>query len=79
MKQNDQVLVHLLVHEKITSLEAIEEYGILRLGARIWELKKSGWPIKTLLRCGYSRNGEKMVYAEYRMENVEKARSAWRL
>lgn len=79
MTQNEQVLRHLMTAGKITSLESIEKYGILRLGARIWELKKSGWPIKTLLRCGYSRNGEKMVYAEYRMENVEKARSAWRL
>lgn len=39
MTQNEQVLRHLLENKKITSLEAIELYGIMRLGARIYDLK----------------------------------------
>ena len=42
MTQNEQVLKHLMVYGKITSLEAIEKYGILRRGARVWDLKKQG-------------------------------------
>ena len=61
MTQNEQVLKHLLTYEKITSLEAIELYGIMRLGARIYDLKKQGYPIKTYLRVGKSRNGESTV------------------
>nr|DAN97914.1 MAG TPA: helix-turn-helix domain protein [Caudoviricetes sp.] len=76
--QNEQVLKHLLTYEKITSLEAIELYGIMRLGARIYDLKKQGYPIKTYLRVGKSRNGESMVFAEYRLERVEEARRRWR-
>lgn len=78
MTQNEQVLKHLLTYEKITSLEAIELYGIMRLGARIYDLKKQGYSIKTYLRVGKSRNGESMVFAEYRLERVEEARRRWR-
>lgn len=78
MTQNEQVLRHLLDNKKITSLEAVELYGIMRLGARIYDLKKQGYPIKTCLRVGKSRNGESMVYAEYRLERVEEARRRWR-
>lgn len=77
MTQNEQVLRHLMTAGKITSLEAIEKYGILRLGARIWDLKKRGYLIRTFLRCGKARNGEGMVYAEYRLERLDDARRLW--
>lgn len=78
MTQNEEVLRHLMKERGITSREAMEKYGIMRLGARIYELKKQGYPIKTYLRIGKSRNGESMVYAEYRMERREEARRLWR-
>lgn len=78
MTQNEAVLRHLLDNGGITSLEAMERYGIMRLGARIYDLKKQGYPIKTYLRVGKSRNGESMVFAEYRMERREEARRLWR-
>lgn len=78
MTQNEAVLRHLLDNGNITSLEAMNKYGIMRLGARVYDLKKQGYPIKTYLRVGKSRNGESMVYAEYRMERVEEARRLWR-
>ena len=78
MTQNEAVLRHLLDNGGITSLEEMERYGIMRLGARIYDLKKQGYPIKTYLRVGKSQNGESMVYAEYRMERREEARRLWR-
>lgn len=78
MAQNEVVLRLLLDNRSITSLEAMNKYGIMRLGARVYDLKKQGYPIKTFLRIGKSRNGESMVYAEYRMERVEEARRRWR-
>ena len=78
MTQNEAVLRHLLDNGNITSLEAMNKYGIMRLGARVYDLKKQGYPIKTYLRVGKSRNGESMVYAEYRMERVEEARRRWK-
>lgn len=35
MTQNEQVLKHLLDNKKITSLEAVELYGIMRLVERL--------------------------------------------
>ena len=78
MTQNEVELRLLLDNRSITSLEAMNKYGIMRLGARVYDLKKQGYPIKTFLRIGKSRNGESMVYAEYRMERVEEARRRWR-
>ena len=78
MTQNEVVLRLLLDNRSITSLEAMNKYGIMRLGARVYDLKKQGYPIKTYLRVGKSRNGESMVFAEYRLERVEEARRLWR-
>ncbi|MEI9428710.1 helix-turn-helix domain-containing protein [Mesorhizobium sp. Cs1299R1N3] len=45
--QNDLVLEHLEVLGTITPLEALKEYGCLRLGARIHDLKAKGHMIGT--------------------------------
>ena len=44
MTQTDRVLRHLQDYGSITPHEALAEYGIMRLGARIWDLKKQGHP-----------------------------------
>jgi len=46
-KQTRQVFEHLKQHKSITPLEALSLYGCFRLGARIWELRKAGVPVKT--------------------------------
>ena len=42
MTQTEKVLRHMKRFGSITPLEAMEEYGIMRLGARIWDLKREG-------------------------------------
>lgn len=44
-KQTDQVLDYLHKHGSIDPLRAFNELGILRLGARIWDIKAAGIPI----------------------------------
>jgi len=39
-KQTDLILVYMLQGNKITSLEALKKFGCLRLGGRIYDLKK---------------------------------------
>lgn len=55
MTQTERIIKHLKEHGSITPLEAIKEYGITRLGARIWwdmtlklkrKLQKIGLEIK---------------------------------
>ena len=47
MSQTEAILSHLQAGKPITPLEALDEYGCFRLGARIHELKKDGYPIKS--------------------------------
>ena len=53
MTQTDRVLRHLQDYGSISPHEALAEYGIMRLGARIWDLKtgpKSA-PVSNQLAC----------------------------
>lgn len=45
--QNQQVLAHLKQGKTLTPIEALREYGMFRLAARVYELKEDGWPVKT--------------------------------
>ena len=58
--QENQILNHLKKHKFITSWEAIQEYRITRLSARIYELREKGFNIITK---NVTENGK--TYAEY--------------
>lgn len=45
--------------------EAVTEYGCYRLGARIWDLKAQGVPIKSETVTGKNRYGERTCFARY--------------
>jgi len=47
MSQRDDILTHLRSGRSLTQLEALELFGCLRLGARIWELKDKGYNIES--------------------------------
>lgn len=68
MTQTGKVLRHLEQTGSITPLEALEKYGCMRLGARIWDLKRMGYPIKREIVTGKNRCGETVKYARYSME-----------
>lgn len=55
-----QILAHLESGKTITPLEALQEYGCFRLGARIFDLKSEGHPIE---RDFVEVNGKR--FAEY--------------
>lgn len=44
--QNEQVIRHLKTGKSLTPIEALREYGIFRLAARVHDLKLDGWPIR---------------------------------
>ena len=66
MTQTEQVLRHLQDYGSITPVEAMAEYGIMRLGARIWDLKHDGHNIVTERETSVNRYGERTAYARYR-------------
>jgi hypothetical protein len=45
--QREQIRAHLESYGSITPLEALDRFGCFRLGARVFELRRSGMPIST--------------------------------
>lgn len=69
MKQTqcDRILRHLRDFGSINPLEAIKEYGIMRLASRITDLKRQGYCFSVKMVKGKNRYGEPTHYAVYRL------------
>lgn len=65
MSQCEIILQHLRMNpEGITPLDALNYYNIMRLGARVWDLKAEGHDIKT--ETVRKKRGKKNIqYARY--------------
>ena len=68
MTQCEKVLRHLREHGTITAAEAVYEYGIFRLAARVSDLKRDGHRINRRMVSAKNRYGETVNFAEYRLE-----------
>ena len=66
MTQKERVLKYLRDFGSITPLQALRDLGIMRLGARMWELVRDGWPMETDTECAQNRYGQETRYALYR-------------
>lgn len=71
MTQNERIIKYLRDFGTITTLEAVLDLGILRLGARISELRKQGWKIKDKFETTNNRYNEKVSYKKYWLEEEE--------
>lgn len=58
--QKKRILRYLLNGNSLTPLDALNLFGCFRLGARIWELRNEGYPVKMRL---VEHNGKR--FAEY--------------
>lgn len=67
--QCEQVLNHMKYYGGITSLDAVNHYGITRLSARIADLKDAGVTIYDEWVTVYNRYGRKCRVKEYRVVN----------
>ena len=74
MTQCERILRHLQDYGSITQAEAVTEYGCYRLGARIWDLKARGVPIKSETVTGKNRYGKRTCFARYSLEHSNEAR-----
>lgn len=68
MKQTDRVLQYMRYFGSITPLQALGDLGVMRLGARIWDLRREGHHITRRMVSGKNRYGEATSYAEYRLK-----------
>lgn len=65
--QCDRILRHLNIYGTITSLEAMQEYGIMRLASRINDLKRKGYNIIGETATGKNRFEERISYKVYKL------------
>ena len=57
--QNQRILDYIDEFGSITQLEALKEFGCMRLASRISELRRAGVPIKRTMEASKNRYGEK--------------------
>ena len=69
MKQSERVLKYMQDFETITQLQALSDLGVMRLGARIYDLKRDGHMISRRMVTRKNRYGEAVSFAEYRLED----------
>lgn len=50
---------------KLTSLDAYQRWGVQRLGARVWDLRRQGYKIKAEIVAVSNRFGDKCRVAQY--------------
>lgn len=65
--QCDRILRHMKDYGSISSLEAITEYGILRLASRINDLKRKGYKISSETKKSKNRYNETTHFSVYRL------------
>ena len=68
MNQTEMILDYIQKNGSITPLEALQELGCFRLGARVWEIRSSGIPVEMEM---VEENGKR--YAKY---YIKKSRPA---
>ena len=56
----------------ITPLDALREFGCMRLGARICELRSIGLRIETEREHAVNRYGRKVSFARYRLAEEDR-------
>lgn len=65
--QCDRILRHMRDYGSISSLEAITEYGILRLASRINDLKRKGYKISSETKKSKNRYDETTHFSVYKL------------
>ena len=70
MTQTEQILEHIQERGSITPLEALKEYGIMRLASRVCDLKRQGYEIERTIETANNRYGEPVWYARYSLREA---------
>lgn len=69
--QREQTVLHLRQHKGITSYEAYSLYGITRISAIIFNLRKKGMNIESVWQQGKNRYGKDVRYVRYELRGEE--------
>ena len=67
MTQTEQILNYLKKGNKITPLEALNQFGCFRLASRIWDIRNSGHNIQAMRITKGDKN-----FCQYKLVNIGK-------
>ena len=65
MTQCERILQYIEENGSITQLQALREFGCMRLASRMSDIKKMGYPVKMEMEKSKNRYGEPVHYARY--------------
>ena len=65
LTQKQRIIRHLKDKGSITALEAMKEYGIMRLTSRVCELKDQGYNIRSEFVRSKNRYNESVSFSKY--------------
>lgn len=68
--QREKILQYIEENGSITPLDALREFGCMRLASRVSELKRDGFPISVKMETSKNRNGETVRYARYTLKGA---------
>lgn len=66
--QCERIIDYINDFGSITSMEAMQDLGCMRLASRVCELKKRGYKIISKTEIGKNRYGEPITYSRYFLE-----------
>lgn len=69
MTQQEMILYHIEQYGSISPLEAMKQYGIMRLASRIHDLKKRGYVFNREVVTTKNRFGEPVRYMRYSLHD----------
>lgn len=63
--QCERILDYIAENGSITQIDALREFGCMRLASRISDLKRQGIPVQRTMETSKNRYGEPISYARY--------------
>ena len=70
--QCDRLIAYMREYGRISTYAAFKKLGITRLSGRIYDLKKRGYEIESVLEQGKDRYGNEVRWKVYRLSEKEK-------
>lgn len=68
MTQTEKILEFMKENGSITPMEALSEFGCMRLAARIADIRADGVNVVSTMEQSKNRYGETVRFARYRLE-----------
>lgn len=68
--QNQKILKYMKEHGQITPMDALKQFGCMRLAARVKELRNKGYNIESTTITNV-REGKNVSYSSYYLRNDE--------